>query len=123
MNRILLVDDSPSILSIIKATLKNQPFDLVTATSARDALREAQQKPFDLVVTDLNMPGMDGLSLSEEIHRLPEMRNKPILVLTTESSHNKDNRERALQNVSGWMLKPFRPEQFIGAVRRLLQLN
>ncbi len=119
MKTILTVDDSPSIRQMVSFTLKNAGYDVVEAGDGNAGLSQAKGKVCDLVITDQNMPGMDGLTLIKALRGLPEYRSKPILMLTTESSDEMKSKGKAA-GATGWIVKPFNPQTLTDVVRRLI---
>jgi two-component system chemotaxis response regulator CheY len=119
MKTILTVDDSPSIRQMVSFTLKNAGYDVVEAGDGNAGLSQAKGKACDLVITDQNMPGMDGLTLIKALRGLPEYRSKPILMLTTESSDEMKSKGKAA-GATGWIVKPFNPQTLTDVVRRLI---
>ncbi len=116
---ILTVDDSASIRSMVSFTLKNAGYEVVEAVDGVDALAKAQATPVDLVLTDHNMPRMDGLTLVRSLRELPAYRSAPILILTTESDQEIKKRGKAA-GATGWMVKPFDPQRLIEVVKQVL---
>ncbi|MBV8464405.1 MAG: response regulator [Burkholderiales bacterium] len=119
MKTILTVDDSPSIRQMVSFTLKNAGYEVVEAGDGNAGLSQAKSKTCDLVITDQNMPGMDGLTLIRALRGLPEYRSKPILMLTTESSDEMKSQGKAA-GATGWIVKPFNPQTLTDVVRRLI---
>ena len=119
MKTVLTVDDSPSIRQMVSFTLKNAGYDVVEAGDGNAGLAQARAKVCDIVITDQNMPGMDGLSLIKALRALPDYRSKPILMLTTESSDAMKAQGKAA-GATGWIVKPFNPQTLIDVVRRLI---
>lgn len=115
---ILAVDDSPSIRQMVTFTLKNAGYDIISASDGLAGLKEANSHRVDLVLTDQNMPGMDGLTLIRELRQLPAYRATPILMLTTEAGDDMKAQGRAA-GASGWMVKPFDPQKLVDVVRKL----
>jgi two-component system chemotaxis response regulator CheY len=119
MASILAVDDSPSIQQMVFYTLQGAGYDVLLADDGVEALRIAVESDVNLVLTDVNMPNMDGITLIRELRKLAAYRYKPILILTTESSA-----EIKLQGkeagATGWIVKPFDPVQLIKTLRRVL---
>ena len=116
---ILCVDDSASMRQMVKLTLVGAGYDLVEACDGRDGFTKAAAAGFDMVVTDLNMPNMDGLSLIRELRKLGPYKGIPIVFLTTESDEAK-KAEAKQAGATGWITKPFRPEQLLAVVKRVL---
>lgn len=119
-HHVLIVDDSPSIRRMIAQTLAAEGFDVSPCSSGAEAVAAAKAKTVDVVVTDLNMPEVDGLELTRQLRRLPGTATCPILILTTETSAaRKDDAKAAGAN--GWILKPFREEALVRAIRSVCQ--
>ena len=119
MKSILAVDDSPSIRSMVSFTLKNAGYEVVEAVDGMDALAKAKAKVMNLVLTDQNMPLMDGLTLVRSLRQLPSYRSVPILILTTESGVDMKAKGKAA-GATGWLVKPFDPQRLIDVVRKVL---
>jgi len=119
MKKILLVDDSTTMLMSMEGVLKRAGFDVATATGGAQALQKIPAFRPDLMITDLNMPGMDGISLIREAKKLPAMRFKPVLMLTTESQQAKRD-EAKTAGATGWLVKPVQPDQLTGVVKQVL---
>jgi two-component system chemotaxis response regulator CheY len=117
---VLVIDDSPTMRQIVAFTLANAGFHVVEAGNGQEALTKLGACPQPaLVVTDLNMPGMDGLTLIRALRQLPAMKFVPILILTTESSADKKAEGRSA-GATGWIVKPFNPDQFMKVVQKVL---
>ena len=119
---ILAVDDSPSMRGMLAYLLRSAGFDVVEAEDGHAALAAARQRTFDLVLTDQNMPHMDGLALVRSLRKLPEYRNTPILVLTTEHSDEIKRLGREA-GATAWMTKPFDPDRLVGMLRAVLDIR
>ena len=119
MAKILAVDDSTSLRQMVAFTLKQAGHEVVEASDGRDALQKARGGRVDLVLSDVNMPGMDGISLVKELRMLPSYKFTPILMLTTESSPEKKQEGKAA-GATGWIVKPFSPDQLLATVKRVL---
>jgi two-component system chemotaxis response regulator CheY len=120
VTRILAVDDSPSMRQMVGVTLKSAGYDVLEACDGREALDIAkQQAPVDLVITDVNMPNMDGLTLVRELRMLPHYRGVPLLVLTTEASAEKKLEGKAA-GATGWVVKPFSPDRLLATIARII---
>jgi two-component system chemotaxis response regulator CheY len=117
--KLLTVDDSASIRFAVRRTLANAGYDVSEAVNGADGLEKAKDEEFDLIVTDLNMPIMDGLTMIEELRRLPKHTGVPIIFLTTESDVNLKARAKAA-GATGWLTKPFEPENLVKVVRKVL---
>lgn len=116
---ILSVDDSASMRQMVKMTLTGAGYDVVEATDGSEALKKAQTLAAHMVVTDLNMPVMDGLTLIRELRKLPTYRGIPIVFLTTESDEGK-KKEAKEAGATGWISKPFKQEQLLAVVKKVI---
>mgnify|MGYP005609391521 CR=1 FL=1 len=119
MHSILAVDDSASMRQMVSFVLKNAGFDVVEAVDGQDAYDKAHQRGFDLVLTDQNMPRMDGISLTKKLREHPKFKATPILILTTESSDQMKQAGRAA-GATGWMVKPFDPAKLIEVIGKVI---
>ena len=119
MASILAVDDSTSMRQMVTFTLKGAGYTVEEAADGAQALNIARAKGVDLVLTDVNMPNMDGLTLTRELRGLPSYKFTPILVLTTESSTEKKKEGKAA-GATGWLVKPFNPDQLLSTIKRVL---
>lgn len=119
MKKILLVDDSMTMLMSMEGVLKRAGFDVKTATDGNQALELIDSYAPDLVITDLNMPGMDGIELIKKIKQNASMRFKPILMLTTESQESKKVEAKAA-GATGWLVKPVSPTDLTGVIKKVL---
>jgi len=117
--RILTVDDSASIRMTTKIALSGAGYTVTEAVDGADGLAKAKAGAFDLVVTDLNMPVMNGLTMIEELRRLPAHMGIPIIFLTTESDADLKARAKAA-GATGWLTKPFDSENLVKIVRKVL---
>lgn len=120
MANILAVDDSASMRQMVSFTLKSAGHSVQEAADGSQALLIAQKQSFDLVITDVNMPIMDGLTLTKELRKLPAFKFTPILVLTTESNAEKKQQGRAA-GATGWLVKPFNPEQLLATIAKVVR--
>lgn len=116
---ILSVDDSASMRQMVRLTLTGAGYEVVEAADGTDALKKAQSAAIHMVVTDLNMPVMDGLALIRELRKLPAYRGVPIVFLTTESDDEKKKEAKAA-GATGWITKPFKQEQLLSVVKKVL---
>jgi two-component system, chemotaxis family, chemotaxis protein CheY len=116
---ILTVDDSPSIRLMMKLTLTGEGYEVMQATDGIEALDYARTHTADLVLTDINMPGMDGLTLIRELRLLPGYKTVPMLILTTESGKDRKLIGKA-NGATGWLVKPFNNQQLIATIARVL---
>ena len=120
MATILVVDDSASLRNMVTFTLKQEGYQVVEAGDGREALSKAQTGRFDVVLTDVNMPNMDGITFCTELRKLPAFKFTPVLVLTTESSPEMKQRGKAA-GATGWLVKPFNPEKLISTIKRVVR--
>lgn len=119
MVTILAVDDSASMRQMVSFTLKSAGFNVIEAADGQEAFDRAQTCDVDLVLSDVNMPVMDGIELVKNLRALPSYKFTPILMLTTESGGNK-KKEGKNSGATGWLVKPFNPEQLLATIRKVL---
>jgi len=119
MKKILLVDDSSTMLMSMETVLKRTGLEVAKALNGTQALQVLPAFRPDLMITDLNMPGMDGITLIREAKKLPAMRFKPILMLTTESQQSKRQEAKAA-GACGWLVKPVKPEQLLAVIKQVV---
>jgi two-component system, chemotaxis family, chemotaxis protein CheY len=117
--QILIVDDSASMRQVVSFTLQQAGHAVIDASSGQEALQKLAANSVDLVLTDLNMPGMDGLSLVKAIRSQPAHKFTPILFLTTDASPARKAEGKAA-GATGWLVKPFVPEQLLAVLKRVL---
>ena len=117
--RILVVDDSASMRQMVAFALSSAGFSVDEAEDGQVALGRAQGQKFNAVVTDVNMPNMDGISLIRALRGLPDYKFTPMLMLTTESAADKKAEGKAA-GATGWLVKPFTPEQLGATVQKVL---
>ncbi len=116
---ILTVDDSSTMRQMIGFTLKGAGFDILEAGDGLEALERARGQKLSLVITDVNMPRMDGITLVQRLRALPDFRFTPILVLTTESGPDMKQKGKEA-GATGWIVKPFSPEKLLDVVNKVL---
>ena len=119
MATILAVDDSASMRQMVTFTLKGAGHDVVEACDGQEALEKAKGQQFDLVISDVNMPVMDGISLIKELRTLSEYKFTPLLMLTTESGDDKKAQGKTA-GATGWIVKPFNPDQLLATIKKVL---
>lgn len=119
MAKILAVDDSASMRQMVSFTLKGAGHEVIEANDGVDALAKAQSSTVDLVISDVNMPNMDGITLIAELRKLPAFKFTPMLMLTTESSADKKAQGKAA-GATGWIVKPFNPDQLLNTIKKVL---
>jgi two-component system chemotaxis response regulator CheY len=115
---ILTVDDSPTMRQMVRLTLSSAGYVVAEASSGEAALEACATQTFDVVVTDLNMPEMDGLELIRQLRARPQYKFIPILMLTTDSQLDKKSEGKAA-GASGWIVKPFTPEQLVAVIKKV----
>lgn len=116
---IMTADDSASVRQMVSFTLKQSGYDVVEAVDGKDALTKLQSTKVDMLITDLNMPNLDGIGLIKGARTLPSCKFIPIVMLTTESQDTKKAEGKAA-GATGWIVKPFKPEQLIAVVKKVL---
>ena len=116
---ILAVDDSTSIRQMVAFTLKSAGYAVIEAADGQEGLDKAGANVIDLILTDQNMPRMDGLALIKALRALPQFASTPILMLTTESSDDMKNQGRAA-GATGWLVKPFDPHKLLEVVKKVI---
>lgn len=117
---ILVVDDAAAIRQVVGIALKGAGYDVIEACDGQDALGKLNGQKLNLIITDVNMPNMDGITLIKEVKQLPRYKFTPIIVLTTESQEGK-KREGQAAGAKAWVVKPFQPPQLLAAVAKLVQ--
>lgn len=120
MHSILAVDDSASMRQMVSFTLKSAGYNVIEAVDGQDALEKAGGRSFDLVLTDQNMPRMDGISLTKKLRETAQFKSTPILILTTESSDQMKQAGRAA-GATGWLVKPFDPNKLIEVIQKVIR--
>ena len=120
MQTILAVDDSASMRQMVNFTLRSAGYDVVEAVDGQDAYDKANSREFNLVLTDQNMPRMDGISLTRKLRENPKFKSTPILILTTESSDQMKQAGRAA-GATGWLVKPFDPAKLIEVIKKVVR--
>jgi len=116
---IMIVDDSASIRQVVGLTLKGAGFDVIDAIDGVDALKKLDGVKIHLLITDVNMPNMDGITLVQEAKKLPAYKFTPMMMLTTEASDEKKQAGRAA-GAKAWLVKPFQPPMLLAAVSKLI---
>lgn len=116
---IMTADDSASIRQMVRFTLKESGYEVLEAVDGRDAVQKLQSQAVDMLITDLNMPNLDGIGLIKEARAIPSCRFIPIIMLTTESQESK-KQEGKSAGATGWIVKPFKPDQLLAVVKKVL---
>ncbi len=117
--RIMTVDDSASVRQMVSFTLRQAGYEVVEAVDGRDALSKLDDKPVHMVITDLNMPNLDGIGLIKGVRSHTAYKFIPIIMLTTESQESR-KLEGKQAGATGWIVKPFKPEQLISVTKKVL---
>lgn len=116
----LVVDDSASMRQLVAFTVQEAGHQVVTAENGKDALAKIAGSKIDMVITDLNMPEMDGIELIRKLRGMPDYKFAPIVMLTTESQEGK-KQEGKQAGASGWIVKPFSPEQLVDVIKKFIK--
>ena len=116
---IMIVDDSASLRQVVSIALKGAGYDTIEACDGKDALAKLNGDKFHLIISDVNMPNMDGISLLKEIKKHPSYKFTPVIMLTTESQEAKKSEGQAA-GAKAWVVKPFQPQQMLAAVAKLI---
>jgi two-component system chemotaxis response regulator CheY len=116
---ILIVDDSSSLRQVVGIALKGAGFDIIEACDGKDALTKLNGQKIHLIISDVNMPNMDGITFVTEAKKLPAYKFTPIIMLTTESQEAKKQAGQAA-GAKAWVVKPFQPAQMLAAVSKLI---
>ena len=116
---VLAVDDSASMRQLVSFALKDAGYDVIEAIHGKDALEKTGGSKIDIVLTDLNMPEMDGIEFIKQFRTKPGCKFTPIVMLTTESQESK-KQEGTQAGASGWIVKPFNPEKLIEIVKKFV---
>lgn len=119
MANILAVDDSASMRQMVAFTLKGAGHTVTEAADGAEALTLAKNNAYDLVLSDVNMPNLDGIGLAKELRALPNFKFTPILMLTTEAGMDKKQDGKAA-GATGWIVKPFNPDQLLSTIKKVL---
>jgi two-component system chemotaxis response regulator CheY len=116
---ILIVDDSASLRQVVSIALKGAGYDVLEGCDGKDALSKMTGQKIHLIVSDVNMPNMDGFTFVQEVKKLPAYKFTPVIMLTTEAGDDKKAAGQAA-GAKAWMTKPFQPQQMIDAVAKLI---
>ncbi|MGV8891581.1 MAG: response regulator [Burkholderiaceae bacterium] len=115
---IMIVDDSASMRQVVGIALKGAGYTVLEGRDGRDALTKLTGQKVHLIISDVNMPNMDGISFVKAVKQLPAYKFTPIIMLTTESEESKKSEGQAA-GAKAWVVKPFKPEQLLSAVQKL----
>lgn len=116
---IMTADDSASVRQMVAFTLKQHGYEVIEAADGRDALTRLGSQKVDMLITDLNMPNLDGIGLVKGVRAGSLNRMIPIVMLTTESQDSRKAEGKAA-GATGWIIKPFKPEQLLAVVKKVL---
>lgn len=116
---ILIVDDSASLRQVVSIALKGAGYDVVEAVDGKDAVGKLDGRKIHLIISDVNMPNMDGITLVKQIKQMAAYKFTPIIMLTTESEESKKQEGQAA-GAKAWVVKPFKPDQMLAAVGKLV---
>ncbi|WP_296178514.1 response regulator [Pseudomonas sp. UBA1879] len=116
---VLVVDDSASIRQVVGLTLKGAGYDVIEGSDGRDALSKLTGQKVHLIISDVNMPNMDGITFVKEVKKLAAYKFTPIIMLTTESQESRKQEGQAA-GARAWVVKPFQPAQMMAAVAKLI---
>ena len=117
--RIMTVDDSASMRQMVSFTLKGAGYDVVEAIDGRDALEKMENHSIHMLITDINMPNLDGIGLVRKVRSHAVYRFIPIILLTTESQDSR-KQEGKTAGATGWIVKPFKPDQLLHVVKKVI---
>ncbi|MBF0537512.1 MAG: response regulator [Nitrospirae bacterium] len=117
--RIMIIDDSATLREVVKATLLKAGYEVLEAVDGKDALKKIAGQKINLIVCDVNMPNMDGITFLKEIKQQTAHKFVPIIMLTTESQETKKQEGKAA-GAKAWVVKPFKPETMLAAVEKLI---
>jgi len=115
---IMIVDDSASMRRVVGIALKGAGYSVIEGCDGKDALSKLTGQKVHMIISDVNMPVMDGIAFLKAVKQMPTYKFTPVIMLTTESADEK-KREGQAAGARAWVVKPFQPEQLIGAVQRL----
>jgi len=116
---VLVVDDSASLREVVGIALRGAGYEVIEGVDGRDAIGKLDGRKVHLIISDVNMPNMDGISFVKEVKRMDSYKFTPIIMLTTESQEGKKQEGQAA-GAKAWVVKPFQPEQMLAAVQKLI---
>lgn len=116
---VMIVDDSASLRQVVNMALRGAGYEVLEACDGRDALAKLNGQRVHLVISDVNMPNMDGITLVREMKKLDSYKFTPVIMLTTEAQDDK-KREGQAAGAKAWVVKPFQPQQMLNAVSKLI---
>lgn len=116
---IMIVDDSTTLRQVVSIALKGAGYDVIEGSDGKDALSKLTGQKVHLIISDVNMPNMDGLTFVKEVKKLPAYKFTPVIMLTTEAGEDKKAAGQAA-GAKAWVIKPFKPDQMLNAVSKLI---
>lgn len=116
---IMIIDDSATLRQVVAVTLKKAGYDVIEASDGKDALNKLTGQKINLIICDVNMPNMDGITFLKELKNKPNYKFTPVIMLTTESQEAKKQEGKAA-GAKAWVVKPFKPEQMLAAIEKLI---
>jgi two-component system chemotaxis response regulator CheY len=116
---IMVVDDSASLRQVVGIALKGAGYEVIEGCDGKDALAKMTGQKIHLIISDVNMPNMDGITFVKAVKQMPNYKFTPVIMLTTESQESKKAEGQAA-GAKAWVVKPFKPEQMLGAVQKLV---
>ena len=116
---VMTVDDSATVRQMVSFVLKQNGYTVIDAVDGRDGLNKLASAKVDMIITDLNMPNLDGIGLIKGVRAIPSCKYTPIVMLTTESDDTKKQAGKSA-GASGWIVKPFNPEQLLAIVKKMI---
>lgn len=120
MKTIMTVDDSASLRQMVSLVLRGGGYEVIEARDGVDALSKLNGRDIDLVLSDINMPKMDGIELTRQLRAIPQYKFVPVVLLTTES-HPEKKQEGKAAGATAWIVKPFNPEQLLAVVKKVVR--
>jgi two-component system chemotaxis response regulator CheY len=120
LKTVMTVDDSATMRQMVSLVLRGGGYEVVEAVNGQDALSKLEGRELHLFLSDVNMPGIDGLEFTRRLRAMPQYKFVPILLLTTES-HPEKKQEGKAAGATGWMVKPFNPEQLLATVKKVIR--
>lgn len=117
--KILIVDDSSSVRTVARMALRERGYEVIEAANGQEALTKLDAERCNLIISDVNMPVMDGITLLKEVKRHPNYKFTPVIMLTTEAGEDKKQEGRAA-GAKAWITKPFQPQSLVDAVSKLI---
>ena len=120
MKTVMTVDDSASMRQMVSVVLRGGGYEVIEAADGKEALAKLQGRELHLILSDINMPNMDGLELTRQLRAMPQYKFVPIVLLTTES-HPEKKQEGKAAGATAWIVKPFSPDQLLAVVKKVVR--